>query len=442
MSNLSKLKLGKFVATIVALSSISAILSTANKAEAFPAPTTLPPGSSVRSNNQCFSLNAQADGNLVLYKQSNGQALWHTATYGRNVKQTIFQTDGNLVIYNTSNQPVWASNTDRRGITQLNVQDDGNVVMYNSQNQPIWATNTVTSCGTTPPPPPTRPANSLINNTIMPLGSSIKSNNQCFSLNAQADGNLVIYRQSNGQALWNTATYGRNVKQTIFQNDGNLVIYNTSNSPVWASNTDRRSATRITLQDDGNFVMYNAQNQALWATNTVTSCSPPANVSGRSIYLPFDPGQTLTITQGWNTDFTHGKLFPVSKYGLDFVTNGKTGIGARATRAGTIVSAGVKSGEALGNTVIVQYIDGNYGLYAHLNSIWVREGQSVAGGQGLGEIGKTGSGASNVIHLHYEQKSGPGFNYNSLPIQFLEGNWNLNGYPNINVTSNNPDGRR
>jgi hypothetical protein len=113
MSNLSKLKLGKFVATIVALSSISTILSTAKPAEAFPAPTILSPGSSVKSNNQCFSLNAQTDGNLVLYRRSNGQALWHTATYGRNVKQTIFQTDGNLVVYNTSNQPVWASGTDR-----------------------------------------------------------------------------------------------------------------------------------------------------------------------------------------------------------------------------------------------------------------------------------------------------------------------------------------
>ncbi|WP_295618546.1 C39 family peptidase [Chamaesiphon sp. GL140_3_metabinner_50] len=119
----------------------------------------------------------------------------------------------------------------------------------------------------------------------MQLGSSIKSNNQCFSLNAQADGNLVIYRQSNGQALWNTATYGRNVKQTIFQSDGNLVIYNTSNNAVWASNTERRSATRITLEDNSNFVMYNAQNQALWATNTATTCSPPAPTQSNNIIL-------------------------------------------------------------------------------------------------------------------------------------------------------------
>jgi hypothetical protein len=149
------------------------------------------------------------------------------------------------------------------------MQDDGNLVIYNSQNQPIWASNTVSSCGNNQ----TRPENSLINNTTMPLGTTIKSTNQCFSLNAQTDGNLVLYRKSNGQALWDTKTYGRNVNRTIFQNDGNLVIYNTSNNAVWASNTDRRGGTRLTVQDDGNFVMYNAQNQALWATNTVTSCN-------------------------------------------------------------------------------------------------------------------------------------------------------------------------
>jgi hypothetical protein len=306
MSNLSKLKLGKFLATIVALSSISAIGSTAKQAEAFPAPTILQPGSSVKSNNQCFSLNAQADGNLVLYKQSNGQALWNTGTYGRNVKQTIFQTDGNLVIYNNSNQPVWASNTDRRGTTQLNVQDDGNLVMYNAQNQAIWHTNTVTSCGSQPQPP--RSPDTLIPNTTIPLGSSIKSNNQCFSLNAQSDGNLVLYRQSNGQALWNTGTYGRGVQKTTFQDDGNLVIYNTSNNSVWASGTDRRGATKMIVQNDGNFVMYNAQNQALWHTNTVTSCSPPATPTPPKDTTPTSKAQadkyfkTQFYNAQWNPD--------------------------------------------------------------------------------------------------------------------------------------------
>jgi roadblock/LC7 domain-containing protein len=275
MSNLFKSKQKKFVATIFTISSIVSIFISAEKAEAIPLNTTIPPGSSIKSNNQCFRLDAQNDGNLVIYKQSNGQALWNTGTYGRNVNRTIFQNDGNLVIYNTSNQAVWASRTDGRSAANLYMQDDGNLVIYNSQSQAIWASNTLSSCGNPPVIEPNRPPDSLINNTTMPLGTTIKSNNQCFSLNAQTDGNLVLYRKSNGQALWDTKTYGRNVNKTIFQNDGNLVIYNTSNQAVWASRTDGRGGKRLTVQDDGNLVIYNAQNQALWATNTMTSCTQP-----------------------------------------------------------------------------------------------------------------------------------------------------------------------
>jgi hypothetical protein len=338
MSDLIKSKQGKFVATIIAISSIAAIFIATDKAEAIPLNTIMPPGSSVKSNNQCFRLDAQNDGNLVIYKQSNGQALWDTKTYGRNVKQTIFQSDGNLVIYNTSNNAVWASGTDRRGAANLYMQDDGNLVIYNSQNQPLWASNTVSSCGNPPAPAPTRPANSLINNTTMPPGTSIKSTNQCFSLNAQSDGNLVLYRQSNGQALWDTKTYGKNVNRTIFQNDGNLVIYNTSNNAVWASNTDRRGGTRVTVQDDGNFVMYNAQNQALWATNTVTSCSLPPSTSHstsqsninnfvakfkgyvnirRDDYPNSYGGQCVTLIARYLEDYYGGSKDPKNPMGLD-----------------------------------------------------------------------------------------------------------------------------
>jgi len=42
----------------------------------------------------------------------------------------IMQTDGNLVLYDTSGQPHWASNTQGNPSAFLNVQDDGNLVVY------------------------------------------------------------------------------------------------------------------------------------------------------------------------------------------------------------------------------------------------------------------------------------------------------------------------
>jgi hypothetical protein len=107
----------------------------------------LRPGTSIQSQNQCFQLAAQNDGNLVLYKKSTGQALWSSGTYGRSIQYAIFQSDGNLVIYDPGNRPLWASGTDNKGATRLTLQDDGNLVIYTAQNRPLWATNTVTSCG-------------------------------------------------------------------------------------------------------------------------------------------------------------------------------------------------------------------------------------------------------------------------------------------------------
>lgn len=273
-----------------------------------------------------------------------------------------FQSDGNLILINSSGQPLWATGTDKRGET-LSLQADGNLVIYGG-GRALWATNT--------------------------------DGNPGAFLAIQADGNLVMYRSDGQQALWASGT------------------------------------------DGGQFRTRNAAGE--WGGGSQAAVSQP-NISGSSIYLPFDPGKTLKITQGWDTTFTHGGKYPSSKYALDFLTNGKTGVGARATRAGTVYFAGQY--DAFGNTVIIKYVDGMYGFYAHLNSLWVSTGQSIVGGQGVGEIGKSGSGANNIIHLHYEQKDGPNGANNSQYIQFVElGNRDLSGWLDLNVTSGNPDNRR
>jgi Peptidase_C39 like family len=110
----------------------------------------MPPGSKLDSNNGCFTLTQQNDGNFVLYHNRRRQALWHTGTYNRAVKWTVMQGDGNLVTYDPNNRPIWASNTDRRGGVKLIMQNDGNAVIYRADNQPVWASNTVSSCSNLP----------------------------------------------------------------------------------------------------------------------------------------------------------------------------------------------------------------------------------------------------------------------------------------------------
>jgi len=81
----------------------------------------------------------QGDGNLVVYNPSNNP-LWHTGTMGQ-AARLIWQTDGNLVLYDAVNQPLWSSATQGQG-ARLIFQGDGNVVIYSSANRPLWATGT------------------------------------------------------------------------------------------------------------------------------------------------------------------------------------------------------------------------------------------------------------------------------------------------------------
>lgn len=83
----------------------------------------------------------------------------------------------------------------------------------------------------------------------------------------QSDGNLVLYKKSTGQTLWDSATLGNDGAYATFQTDGNLVVYSASGYPLWASGTYNQGAT-LNLQSDLNLVIYNGIGQAAWATDT------------------------------------------------------------------------------------------------------------------------------------------------------------------------------
>ena len=99
----------------------------------------------ITSPNGRYNFIYQTDGNLVLYGKLG--ALWASGTYGRGVARAVMQGDGNLVVYNGSNQPLWASGTFGNPGATLAVQDDGNVVIYRADHAAIWATNTVQRAG-------------------------------------------------------------------------------------------------------------------------------------------------------------------------------------------------------------------------------------------------------------------------------------------------------
>ena len=78
----------------------------------FPGQSLLP-GQSLQSDNRLYTLTMQSDGNVVLSRQRRLTPLWRTGTGGGQFdpRDFIMQTDGNLVLYDTSGQSHWASKT-------------------------------------------------------------------------------------------------------------------------------------------------------------------------------------------------------------------------------------------------------------------------------------------------------------------------------------------
>lgn len=84
--------------------------------------------------------------------------------------------------------------------------------------------------------------------------------------------------------------------------------------------------------------------------------------------------------------------------GLDIVADGKDKT-IYAARAGTVIKRGVDP-KGWGNFVIARQTDGHEVCYAHLDIVYVKQGQVIAEGDKIGVQGSTGN--STGPHLHFE----------------------------------------
>ncbi|WP_435271362.1 hypothetical protein [Streptomyces sp. 1222.5] len=86
----------------------------------------------------------------------------------------------------------------------------------------------------------------------------------------QSDGNLVMYRNRDGAAIWSTHTSGHSGAYAVMQTDGNFVVYDATSHPLWSTHTAGNSGAWANMQDDGNFVIYKGST-ALWNSGTATT---------------------------------------------------------------------------------------------------------------------------------------------------------------------------
>lgn len=131
---------------------------------------------------------------------------------------------------------------------------------------------------------------------------------------------------------------------------------------------------------------------------TVTnSISAPATTATPSTPTVADAPASTSGSFQWPTNTTRiSQYYGYYHTGLDI--DGDFGDPVWAAQSGTVVFAGYNGGYGL--SVVVDHGGGVQTRYAHMQKIYVQNGQSVSRGQTLGEEGSTGR--STGAHIHYE----------------------------------------
>ncbi len=125
-------------------------------------------------------------------------------------------------------------------------------------------------------------------------------------------------------------------------------------------------------------------------------------------------GYRITSNYGYRKDpFGSGKQ--VFHAGIDLVKSHRAPIGAFV--GGKVIYAGFgNKGTGLGgygNVVLIKDSKGRGHLYAHLDSVSVKTGQSVKAGQTIGRQGKTGQVTGSHLHYEVRKDTSPSYGWTS-----------------------------
>ena len=92
-----------------------------------------------------------------------------------------------------------------------------------------------------------------------------------------------------------------------------------------------------------------------------------------------------------------------------------TGVGIVASAAGTVIVAKNNGGwnGGYGNYIVIQHNNGTQTLYAHASAVLVSAGESVAQGQTIGRVGRTGESTGSHLHFEIRGATNP---FGALPV--------------------------
>ena len=162
---------------------------------------------------------------------------------------------------------------------------------------------------------------------------------------------------------------------------------------------------KVTVEDIVNYApngLADANAQLTMATKLVIPNGVKPFVNQQAVtYTPSAVPTTAQIGGGsfaWPANGSINQRFWGGHGGID--VGGWTGAPVKAADAGYVAVASGGWNAGYGNHVIIDHGNGFVTLYAHLNSIYVKPGESVTAGQQIGGLGNTGN--STGPHLHFE----------------------------------------
>ena len=184
----------------------------------------------------------------------------------------------------------------------------------------------------------------------------------------------------------------------LFREYQSFRLYKTKNKEIVALGKkyeEEQKMKAAELKDLKNLSLDNVQNVPEDKKNLMLSIIPSGSPLLRELFVTSPFGERVH-------PITHERKF---HHGIDLRVD--IGNPVVSTAIGRVSFAGVKGG--YGNVVIVDHMYGFQTAYAHLNKIFVKEGEIVGKGKIIAEGGQ--SGHSTGPHLHYEVR------YNGTPIQ-------------------------
>ncbi|OWA55439.1 hypothetical protein BV898_19826, partial [Hypsibius exemplaris] len=255
------------------------------------------------SPNRTTQLRMQADGNLVVYRECDHQAIWNSGTNYNNshARSVRMEANGNLVIYDIDDKVLWASGTDEKHFAgaQLRLEDAGSLCIEQTTGLCLWRSGGIALCHPAYAPTFEDAQVILRSGESLTPGKTVWSNSGSCTLTLQTDGEMLLNRQCDGATIFSIRRYSGNPESmgadmslsaftmnetgclfmarpcpnSSLSYSGNLILWPGESFQRNDTVYSRQKTCRLSAQSDGNLVVtrtcdgekiYSVKNDTAW----------------------------------------------------------------------------------------------------------------------------------------------------------------------------------